>query len=342
MQHVIITGAAGFIGSAAAEEFLREGWQVTALVHRRPPAAEERWRDNPRLRMVRGSITDLEGLLPQFAEAIQSAGGSCQAVINCAGRASDVGRERTFREVNLTGVENLCACVKQLPIGRLVQVSTTDVYGVGEFDGVDETTPFRNNRHNPYPKYKILAEQAIARLLAPSRYTILRPGLVWGAGDTTVLPRAIAFLRQSPAILHFGRWRGGNRWPLAYVGNVARMIRVTATCDDALGEAFNVVDRETTTMDEYYRMLIDAFLPEQAGKRAVTLPFWVGAIPARVSTLLSNAMNLAHPLFDPSYYSLCHIAHDQHFRGQKAAALADAQGVALLDRAAALREFKAR
>lgn len=340
MHHVIIAGAAGFIGSAAAEEFLREGWRVTALVHRRPPADEARWRGNPRLRLLRGSITD-PALLQRLSQAIEAAGGSCQAIVNCAGRASDVGRDRTFRTANLAGVENLCACVRRLPIGRLVQISTTDVYGVGTCDGADETTPLRNNRHNPYPKYKILAERAIARLLEPTRYTILRPGLVWGPGDTTVLPRALAFLRRSPVILHFGRWHGTNRWPLAYVGNVARMIRVVATCDDALGEAFNVVDPETTTMDQYYRMLLETFLPDQADKRAITLPFWVGAIAARVSTLLSNAMNLDHPLFDPSYYSLCHIAHDQHFLGGKAAALAETQGVALVNRDAALCEFKA-
>jgi nucleoside-diphosphate-sugar epimerase len=261
-----------------------------------------------------------------------------RALINCAGRAPDVGRDLSFRRANLAGTVNVCRAIGRAEIGRLVHVSTTDVYGVANFEEVDEDTRCRNNRGNPYPKYKILAERALGPLLPPHRRVILRPGLVWGPGDVTVLPRVLAFLRSSRWIVHFGRWRGANRWPLAYIGNVARMARAAATWDDALGETYNVVDPEITTMDEYYRMLAKLFLPDAAARRSVSLPYWTGFLLGAASTTLSALLDLRQPVLDPSLYGLQHVAHDQHFSGAKAAALLARHGDAFLDRASALRE----
>jgi 2-alkyl-3-oxoalkanoate reductase len=354
-QHVIITGATGFIGAACVREFLERGWAVTALGHRRAASSDgdsapdrraaagrlEDLREDAGLQLAWGSITERDALVEALAEGITRAGGACQALVHCAGRATDVGRDRRFRAVNLGGVENVCHAVERLGIGRLVHISTTDVYGVRDFYSADETAPHDNNRRNPYPKYKILAEEHIRRVLPASRYVILRPAFVWGPGDTTVMPRVVAFLRSSPVILHFGRWHGRNRWPLAYVGNVARIAYASATCDLALGQAYNVADPEPITMDEYYRMLIDLFLPEQRRRRSLTLPFALAWPVAALSTAWSNLLNRDHPVFDPSLYGLRHVAHSQEFLGARAAQLLSVNGIAYIDRGAALEELRA-
>jgi len=354
-RHVIITGATGFIGAACVREFLEHGWTVTALGHRSASAADlggasdrhctadrlRALREHPGLHLAWGSVTEREALVEVLAAAIARAGGECQALVHCAGRATDVGWDRRFRAANLVGVENVCHAFQRLNIGRLVHMSTTDVYGVRDFAGADETTPHDNNRHNPYAKYKILAEAHIRRSLPRDRHVILRPGLVWGPGDTTVLPRAVAFLRASPVILHFGRWRGRNRWPLAYVGNVARVAYAAATGEDALGEAYNVVDPEPTTMDEYYRLLMDLFLPGERRKRSLTLPLAMIWPFAALSTLVSDLLDRRHPIFDPSLYSLWHVTHSQDFCGAKAGQLLAASGSAYIARSAALAELHA-
>ncbi len=376
-RHVIITGATGFIGAACVHEFLARGWTVTALGHRPPRARRpggaphdpgthdsgthdagphgagrhgagrpdagrlEHLRGRAGLHLAWGSITEREALVEVLATAIGRAAGRCDALIHCAGRATDVGRDHQFRAANLTGVENVCHAVDRLRIGRLVHLSTTDVYGVRDFTGADETTPHDNNRRNPYPKYKILAERHIRDTLPRDRYVILRPALVWGPGDTTVLPRALGFLRASPVILHFGHWRGRNRWPLAYAGNVARVAYAATTCGDALGESYNVVDPEPTSMEEYYRLLIDLFLPEQRGKRSVTLPLALIWPLAALSTAVSTLLDRCHPVFDPSLYSLWHVTHSQDFSGAKAARLLAGSGSAYVARAAALAELRA-
>jgi nucleoside-diphosphate-sugar epimerase len=340
-KHVIVTGAAGFLGGACVQEFLERGWQVTAMVHRHGSARLDALCGRPGLAIVRASVTAAPHTLEDaLGRQIHARGGRCGALIHCAGRATDVGRDSAFRTSNLTAVENVCRLLRRLPIGRLVHMSTTDVYGVRDFACADEQTPLENNRRNPYAKYKIRAEEHIGRNLGAARSVILRPALVWGPGDTTVLPRAIAFLRASPAILHFGPWRGQNRWPLAYVDNVARVAYAAATCDAALGQVYNVVDPEPTSMDHYYRMLHELFFPERRQKRSLTLPLWIGLAVGAVSTTLSNLLNRNHPLFEPTLYGLRHMAHDQWFDGTKSMALLERCGLTLIDRTTALRELK--
>jgi nucleoside-diphosphate-sugar epimerase len=221
-------------------------------------------------------------------------------------------------------------------------MSTTDVYGIRDFSGAGEDTPLANNRRNPYPKYKILAEEHIRRSLPADRYVILRPAFVWGPGDTTLMPRAIAFLRASPVIVHFGPWRGHNRWPLAYVGNVARVAWAAATSDAAPGEAYNVVDPEPTSVDDYYRLLIDLFLPERSGIRSLSLPLALAWPTAALSTAVSKLLNRQHPIYDPSLYGLWHLSHSQDFSGQKAARLLAGCGDAFINRRSALEELRAQ
>jgi len=339
-RHAIVTGAAGFIGGACVRDLLTSGWDVTALVHKRFPDNLSDLPESPNLRFAQSSITNSDSLLCGIEKAVAESSSPYNALIHCAGRASDVGREEEFRQANLHGVENICKAVKQLSIDRLVHLSTTDVYGVADHRKIDEKAPLQDNRRNSYPKYKILAEQAIQKSLPAQAYTILRPALVWGPGDTTVLPRALEFLRSSPYIVHFGRWRGENNWPLAYVGNVARIARVAASSPLAAGEIYNVADAEQTTMDGYYRILIDHFLPGMSRKRRLCLPFWIGWLIGSISSGLSDRLNRTQPIFDPSLYSLHHISHSQSFDITRAADLLASAGLSFIDRETALRDLK--
>ncbi len=342
--HAIVTGAAGFIGAACVREFLSRGWTVTAVVHRSPPDRLRDVQSCPGLSLVRGSILESGPLVRVLRERIGRLAGrgaearGAEALVHCAARATDVGWDGKFRKANLVGVENICHAVDELDIGRLVHFSTTDVYGVRDFATADEETP-HDNRRNPYPRYKILAERCIRDLLPPERYTILRPGLVWGPGDASVMPRAVAFLRAFPVVVHFGRHRGRNHWPLAYVGNVARVAYAAAAWPQSAGQAYNVVDPEPTTMDEYYAMLIDLFLGERRMPR-VAVPFWIGWPAAALSTSLSTLLDREHPLFDPSLYALHHVSHDQRFDGSRARELIRSCGLAWIGRAEAMEEMR--
>lgn len=328
-NRILVTGAAGFIGSACAREFVRRGVEVVALVHRRRPT------DLDRPTIVQGSITEGDGPWDALAQL-----GPFDAAVHCAGRATDLGRFRQFRQLNVQGVINLIGAMPRVGIARLIHVSSTDVYGLRDFSNADESTPLARRPRNPYPRSKILAEQAVRAMLPPERYVILRPGAVWGEGDRSILPRVVEYLRHCSSVLHFGRWRGGNRWPMAHVRNVALGAYLGACCDEAAGETYNVVDAEHTTIEQFYRLIIERFLPDRSGVPSKTLPYWVGCLAGAAGTALSNLLHRDQPLFDPTLYSLRSVSCNLDFNGEKLRRLAGAHGEEFVTREAGLAQLQ--
>ena len=97
--------------------------------------------------------------------------------------------------------------------------------------------------------------------------------------------------------------------------NVATALYLAATLPDA-GTAINVLDSEVTTVDAFYRLLAELYLP---GKRfrTVTLPRWVGLAPGAVISGISTLGNRAHPLTDPSLYALYTISSNLDFSNRR-------------------------
>jgi len=327
-NRVLVTGAAGFVGGACAREFLRRGWQVVALVHRREPEGL------PGAMIVRAAVDDAQAV----RDAIKAAG-PLAAIVNCAGRASDVGPAALFRASNYQGVANIISAMANAPVGRLVHISTTDVYGLRDFHNADESTPFEASPRNPYPRYKIAAEQAIAASLTPRQCVVLRPGVVWGPGDRTILPRVVDFLRTSPRLIYFGRWRGQNRWPLAHVNNVAKAAFLAASCEECLGQAYNVVDPEHTTYDHYNRLVLSTFLPQRAGMKTLCLPMAAGRIIGKTSDILTCLLRRQQPLFDPTTYALRSVSCNLDFSSAKLEQLMHAYGEQFTNSESGFREL---
>ncbi len=323
MKHAFITGAAGFIGSYVAEEFVHRNWHVTALVHKRESTRLARLNETGCITYVKGDITDCESLNKALLLSLDH---GLDVIVHCAGRASDIGWRSAFRQTNLDSVKHLVRLTKERDIGRFVFVSTTDVYGLRDFNGEAESDlPLSPYPRNPYPEFKILAEDFIRKELPPDRFSILRPAQVWGVGDTTLTARIVDFLKWSPWIVHFGTWKGQNRWPLAHVRNVAMAAYLAAAMSESAGQTINVLDNERTSMDEFYRILARVYLPQKKFK-TVTLPFWVGYVVGAAVSGISNLLNLDHPFMDPSLYALYAVSRNLDFSNKTFRDLADTAG----------------
>lgn len=297
---VFITGAGGYIGSNAVRFFLEKGYSVTGLFHRRG-------RKLPGAEYIQGDLCEpgtfaasLRDLRPDYILHI----GAC---------ASDVGRESVFEATNFHAATALASLAMELGVRRFVDLSTSDVYGLHDFHGESEDElQFDHHVRNPYPKYKIRTEEWLAVNLPPERYSVVRPCAVWGNGDTTLTPRAVAYLRNFPVVLHFGKWRGKNRWPLAHVENVCRTLYAAMLLPEAGGKGAIVLDPEFTTVSDFYRMIAAQYLPEKK-LREWTLPLWTILPAAWFSTTISNLLNRRTPLYDPSLYALATITSNLDF-----------------------------
>jgi len=309
----LITGAAGFIGSHTVHEFVRNGWFVYAVVHRKKSAALCELQEQGRINILQADLSDLDDVARLFGNLPTSP----DAVVHCAGRASDTGWASEFRKANFDSVKNLTAFVKQYDIEKFVFVSTTDVYGIRDFNGeTEEQLNYDPHPRNNYPKFKILAEKWIKSSLPPRQWCILRPAAAWGPDDPTFTKRLHDFFAWSPFIVHFGKWKGQNRWPAVHVDTVAGANFLAAVNPRAAGEAINVIDAKRVTADEFYRMIIRTYFPDKTF-RPLNLPYWAGWCFAAPVSIISHILNQRNPFADPSLYALKSVSSNLDFSGEK-------------------------
>ena len=296
--HVLVTGAGGFVGGHVVRRFAAEGWRVTGLVHRRQPKAPV-----PGATYVAGDISDAASLR-ELVTALAP-----DVIVHAAALASDVGPDRLFRRLNYESVVTLAP----LATRKFVFISTADVYGIRDFAGEDVSTlSFDDNLRNPYPRYKIKSELWLKANLPPERFACIRPAAIWGPGDETLERRVADFLRSSPFIVHFGKWRGRNRWPLADVRRVAEAAWLAATTSRWDGDGVTVIDSRRVTAEEFYRETAARLFPNRRF-RTICLPMWLGVLVGRLSSGLANLLGRTHVLFDPSYYALRTVSSNLDF-----------------------------
>jgi nucleoside-diphosphate-sugar epimerase len=238
------------------------------------------------------------------------------AIVHFAGRASDVGFDSEFRQNNFESVKNMVVITKDFNVGRLVFISTTDVYGMSDFHGeAEDELTFPKKAGNPYPRYKIMAEKHIRETLAPDRYCIIRPAAVFGEDDPTLTARFISFLKYSPFIVHFGKWKGQNRWPMVHVDDVALAAYIGTFHEKAAGLSINVIDNKRITVDQFYRLICGLYFPGRS-YRSITLPLWCGYAFGFLISAISNVFNLKKPFMEPSLYAVQTLSHNLDFSGE--------------------------
>ena len=297
---VLVTGAGGFIGLNVVKEYSARGWNVIALVHNNVP---NHLTELQNVQIVQGDVTN-EDFMMNFYHKVD-------IVAHVAGLAKDIGAYKLYKKLNFEPVKYL----SRIPNKKFVYVSSSDVYGIKDFNSADENTPLAEYPHNPYPHYKIASENWL-RENCRIPYVIIRPAAVWGEGDKTLESRVIEFLRTSPFIVHFGKWKGKNRWPLANVKNVAKTIVSVSKFNNFDNQAITIIDPKFTSIDEYYKNIAEKYFPDKTF-RNLYLPLWMGELLGIVSTATSNLLKLKEPLFDPTFYAVHHVSSNLDFKSDK-------------------------
>lgn len=146
MQHAVVTGAAGFIGSHVSEALLSRGWRVTGVdsfdafydpgVKRRNIAG---CLQSGNFSLVEADIRDGEAM-----DAVM--GGGVDVVVHLAARAGvrpSIEQPVLYHDVNVTGTCVLLEAARKRGVGKFVFSSSSSVYGnnpkvpFAESDNVD-------------------------------------------------------------------------------------------------------------------------------------------------------------------------------------------------------------
>jgi nucleoside-diphosphate-sugar epimerase len=228
-QAAFVTGGSGFIGGRLIRRLVADGWSVRALA-RSDRAAE---------RVQSLGATPTRGDLDDIASLRTGAQG-CSVAFHAAAQLGEWGRPEDFERGNVGGTRNaLDACVSA-GVRRFVHVGTEAALLAGQpLINVDEREPLRFDSKALYSRTKARAEEAVlAASVSGFETVVVRPRLVWGAGDTTILPALVAAVRS-------GRfaWIGGGEHltSTTHVDNAVEGL-VLGAQRGATGNAYFVTD----------------------------------------------------------------------------------------------------
>ena len=224
-MRIAVTGASGFVGGRIARALAAAGHAVTSY-GRRPT------------RMLSTPLPDYQVWDVSEHDAPRIA---VDAVVHCAALVGDWGGEREYNCVNVAGTAAVLEAFAAAR--RFVHVSTTSVYS----DGQPKVQLREDTRTGDcltwYGRTKAAAESLVMQRRADA--VILRPHMVYGPGDTTLLPRVVAAARFGQLAIP---GNGANLVSPTHVDNLVDA--VTCALATAARGAFNVADESPAPIGE--------------------------------------------------------------------------------------------
>jgi UDP-glucose 4-epimerase len=253
-MNFLITGAAGFLGSALANHLAREGHQVRGLDDLSTGDPQS---ISPDVHFTRGDVNDRPKLWTLLQEV--------DCVYHLAARVSvpeSVLYPREYNAVNVGGTVSLMEAMRDVGVRRVVLTSSGAVYGdLGEQPLVESATP---EPRSPYAVSKLAAE-----------YYVRTIGVLWGI-ETVSLRIFNAYgpgqhlpPSHPPVVPHFLRQtlRGGSlvvhgdgqqTRDYVYLDDVIKALVAAATAPSINGLVINVGSGSETSVLELVKAVKEA------------------------------------------------------------------------------------
>jgi predicted dehydrogenase/nucleoside-diphosphate-sugar epimerase len=257
---ILITGGAGFLGSALVNRLAASGESIRLLLRR--PLGDGNCAGD-KVSAIYGSLGQPE-LVARAVEGVE--------IVYHVGAAMK-GSKEEFEQGTVWGTRNVIDACLRHKVKRLVYVSSMSVLDhAGHAAGVPVTEasayePFPENR-GAYTQTKLTAEHMVLDAMKDRGLSavILRPGQIFGPGAERVTPNGVIAIA--------GQWivaGGGKRkLPLVYRDDVVDALLLAAASERALGSLINIVDTASIDQNEYLRNCA----PHLKGAKIRRVPVW--------------------------------------------------------------------
>lgn len=185
MPTVFVSGGSGFVGRNLIRALIARGDKVMALT--RSPAAQTRVAGL-------GAQPIAADLLTVTAEQLHG----CSIIFHAAAVVDEWGPREWFEQVNVNGTRHLLEVAQEAGVKCFVHVGTEAVFAEGPpLVNLDESRPIPARPLPRYPATKAAAEKLVrAANCAEMRTVVIRPRLIWGADDSSVLPKLVEAVKK--------------------------------------------------------------------------------------------------------------------------------------------------
>ncbi len=268
-MRVALTGASGYTGGRLLSALLARGDEVSALVRGGAGHAVQPGRG---ARLVEGDLADGQGL----GRLVEGA----QAVIHVAAVYRTAGhRDSYYRDINVGGTERLLEAAVRSGVRRFVHTSSVGVHGHVENPPADETAPLAPG--DIYQTTKAEGEHLALQYHGKRGLlvTVVRPGAIYGPGETRLLKLFRAIARGRYAIVGSGR----PYYHPVYIDDLVNGFLLALDRPEAPGEAFLIAGPRYVSQSE-----LAAIIARHTHGRV--LPFRIPAWPVQLAGDLCEAL----------------------------------------------------
>jgi UDP-glucuronate 4-epimerase len=272
LQHVLVTGAAGFIGSRVCALLREQGARVVGIDSFNDAydirLKNWRWAELEKIdgmELHRLDLADTAGLTQVFQDHLAGRSVPFDAVVNLAARAgvrASVENPSVYVAANVSGSLNLLELCRRFGVKKFALASTSSLYGK------DHPTPYREDLNTDHPLSPYAATKKAAEVMAYTYHYLhgldisaLRYFTVYGpAGRPDMAPlRFVQRIREGRTITVFGD--GSQSRDFTYVDDIAR--GTIAALQPVGHEAFNLGSDEPLKL----MTMIDS-IEELTGRKA--------------------------------------------------------------------------
>ena len=266
---VLVTGGGGFLGKAIVARLLEKGHSVRSFSRS----------DYPELRAM--GVETQCGDLNNFT-AVDAAVTDCDAVFHAGAKAGISLAYLPYYETNVLGTQNVLDACRRREVPKLVYTSSPSVaFAGGDQEGVDESEPYPAKYTAHYARTKAAAERLVLEANSPGLSTVtLRPHLIWGPGDTQLIPRILERARAGTMRI-IGT--GTSLIDATYIDNAAYAHLLAferlAPEEACAGKAYYISNDEPMPFAEVVNSILDAAgLPPVEKHVSLRLAYVVGAV----------------------------------------------------------------
>jgi len=247
IKRVLVTGGAGYVGSALVPLLLANGYEVKVLdLYLYGEDVLDSVKGHPDLQHVKGDIRDMK-LLQRVMPGVD-------AVIHLACISNDPSFELDVslgKSINYDAFIDLVKVAKDCGVRRFVYASSSSVYGIKQEQNVTEDLPLEPL--TDYSKYKALCEEVLHAERARGFTTlIIRPATVCGYAPRLRLDLTVNILTNHAVTNRQIKVFGGDQMrPNIHVDDMVDLYLKSLEWPDAAidGKVYNVGYHNHTVRD---------------------------------------------------------------------------------------------